>query len=122
MMKAAIPMTGGVIWPPVEAQASIAAARWGRNPARFISGIVTVPTVITFETMLPEIDPKRDDPTIAILAGPPRYLPISAIATSVKKVEPPALSSTWPKKTYTTTTVAMILIAMPRIALESQTR
>src|SRR5260221_5686344 len=92
------------------------------KPARFISGIVTVPTVMTFETMLPEIDPKSDDPTIAILAGPPRYLPISAIAMSLKKVEPPALSSTWPKKTYTTTTVAMILIAMPRIALESHTR
>src|SRR2546425_9619305 len=70
MMKAAIPMTGGVIWPPVEAQASIAAARWGRNPARFISGIVTVPTVMTFETMLPEIDPNKDEPTMAILAGP----------------------------------------------------
>ncbi len=122
MMKAAIPMTGGVIWPPVEAQASIAAARWGRNPARFISGIVTVPTVMTFETMLPEIDPNKDEPTIAILAGPPRYLPISAIAMPVKKVEPPVLRSTCPKKTYTTTTVAMILITMPRIALESHTR
>jgi len=43
MMKAAIPMTGGVIWPPVEAQASIAAARWGGSPRGFISGIVTVP-------------------------------------------------------------------------------
>jgi len=77
---------------------------------------------MTFETMLPEIDPNKDEPTMAILAGPPRYFPINAIAIPVKKVEPPALRSTWPKKTYTTTTVAMILIAMPRIALESHTR
>ena len=72
MMKAAMPITGGVIWPPVEAQASIAAARCGLNPARFMSGIVTVPTVITFDTMFPEIEPNSDEPTIAIFAGPPR--------------------------------------------------
>ena len=72
MMKAAMPITGGVICPPVEAHASIAAARCGRKPARFMSGMVTVPTVITLETMFPEIEPKSDEPTIAIFAGPPR--------------------------------------------------
>jgi len=63
------PMTGGVIWPPVEAQASIAAARCGRTRALH-QGNRHVPTVMTFETMLPEIDPNKDEPTIAILAGP----------------------------------------------------
>ena len=29
MRKAATPMTGGMIWPPVEATASMAAAMWG---------------------------------------------------------------------------------------------
>src|SRR5712672_1981389 len=59
---------------------------------------------------------------VLLKAGGSTFFTDIAMAMSVKKVEPPALSSTWPKKTYTTTTVAMILIAMPRIALESQTR
>ncbi len=44
------------------------------------------------------------------------------MAMPVKNCEPPALKSTWPKNTYTTTTVAMIFIATPSTALESQTR
>ncbi len=36
--KAAAPITGGMIWPPVEATASTAAANGGRKPVRFISG------------------------------------------------------------------------------------
>ena len=67
-----MPITGGMIWPPVDAFASIAAARCGRNPTRIISGIVTTPMVMMFDTTLPEIVPNNDEPTIAILAGPPR--------------------------------------------------
>ena len=72
MMKAATPMTGGMICPPVDAQDSTAAARCGRKPTRFMSGIVTTPTVSTLDTTFPEIVPNSDEPTMAILAGPPR--------------------------------------------------
>ena len=65
-------MTGGMSWPPVEALASMAAARCGRKPTRTISGIVTMPMVSTFDTALPEIVPNSEEPTMAILAGPPR--------------------------------------------------
>ena len=67
-----MPMTGGMICPPVEALASIAAARCGRKPTRIISGMVTTPMVMMLDTTLPEIVPNSDEPTIAILAGPPR--------------------------------------------------
>jgi len=43
MMNAAAPMTGGMIWPPVEAAASTAPAKFGVYPKRFMRGIVKVP-------------------------------------------------------------------------------
>ena len=121
MTKAAMPMTGGMICPPVEALASIAAARCGRYPTRTISGIVTTPTVMMFDTTLPEMVPNSDDPTMAILAGPPRYLPISAIEMSVKYAAPPDLSRTCPNRTKITTTVETILSVTPSTAVESHT-
>ena len=65
-------MIGGMIWPPVEATASMAPASVASNPDRRISGIVTTPVATTLETALPEIVPKSEDATIATLAGPPR--------------------------------------------------
>jgi hypothetical protein len=44
----AAPITGGMICPPVEATASIAAAASGLKPVRFIIGIVSQPSTITF--------------------------------------------------------------------------
>ena len=49
------------------------------------------------ETALPEIDPKIEDAVTAILAAPPRYLPIRAAAKSVKNREPPDMPSKVPK-------------------------
>ena len=40
MMKPASPSTGGMIWPEVDATASIAPAMFGRNPRSFIIGMV----------------------------------------------------------------------------------
>ena len=65
-------MTGGMICPPVEALASMAAARWRRKPTRIISGMVTTPMVMMLDTTLPEMVPNSDEPRMAILAGPPR--------------------------------------------------
>ncbi len=62
-------------WPPLDAQASTAAASFGDMPERFISGIVTTPTATVFAAAMPEIMPKRLEPTTAILAAP------AAIAT-----------------------------------------
>ena len=115
-----MPITGGMICPPVDALASIAAARCGLNPTRTISGIVTTPTVMMFDTTLPEIVPNSDEPMIATLAGPPRCRPISANETSVKKAAPPDFNSTCPNSTKITTTVATIFIVEPNTALESQ--
>ena len=72
MRNAAIPITGGISWPPVDETASIAAASCGRNPAFFMSGIVTTPVVTTLATTLPEMVPNNEDAMIAILPGPPR--------------------------------------------------
>ncbi len=57
MTKAAAPMTGGIIWPPVEATASTAPAKADGYPRLFISGIVNVPVVTTFATAEPDIVP-----------------------------------------------------------------
>ena len=48
------------------------AAVCGGKPARFISGMVTVPTLATLATALPDTMPKNAEPTTAILPAPPR--------------------------------------------------
>ena len=78
-------MMGGIITPPVEAQASMAPAVRPRMPMRVIAGMVSEPVVRTLVTGPPLIDPKRPDEKIATLAGPPRTWPSSAKARSMKK-------------------------------------
>ena len=82
--KDAAPITGGMIWPPVDAVASIAAAASGLNPVRFIMGIVSQPSTMTLATAEPEIVPKRLDDTTATLPGPPRCAPATALARCMK--------------------------------------
>lgn len=43
MMKAPAPIMGGMIWPPVSAMASMAAACLGTKPPFFIRGMVKLP-------------------------------------------------------------------------------
>ena len=62
-------MIGGMIWPPVEATASTAAANGGLKPLRFISGIVIGPSTITLATALPDTVPNRLELTTATLPG-----------------------------------------------------
>ncbi len=64
IINAAAPSIGGVIPPPVDAAASIAAATWGLNPVFFIRGIVILPV-----------------PTTLAVAAPLR-LPINALLTT----------------------------------------
>ena len=94
----------------------------GGKPARFISGIVMVPTLATLATALPEIMPKKAEPTTAILAAPPRKWPISEAARSAKKSEPPQRVSTWPMMMNGTTTTIAICSVLPSSALVSMPR
>ncbi len=63
------------------------------------------PVVATFDTAEPEMDPKSAEPTMAILALPPRVRPVAAMARSVKKAPPPAAKRSWPKKTNRSTVI-----------------
>ena len=77
MMKAAAPIRGGMIWPPVDAEASAAAANSGLNPDRFIIGMVNDPEVTVFATELPEIIPCNPLAVTAALAVPPVNVPVA---------------------------------------------
>jgi hypothetical protein len=70
--KEAAPITGGMIWPPVDATASTAAAASGLKPVRFIMGMVSQPSTMTLATAEPEMVPNMLDETTATLPGPPR--------------------------------------------------
>src|SRR4030042_2399171 len=80
MMNAPAPIMGGMIWPPVEATASTAAAKGGRKPRRFIIGMVKAPVVTTFAEALPEMVPHMALATVATLAGPPCNRPAGRLA------------------------------------------
>jgi hypothetical protein len=97
-MNAPAPMMGGMSCPPVLAAASMAAAKWGLNPARRIRGMVKVPVVTTLATALPERDPMNALATEAVLAGPPRVFPATRSASPNRRAPPPATSSTAPKR------------------------
>ena len=89
MTKAATPITGGINWPPVEAIASVAAARSGGTPDFTIKGIVNTPTAATLATALPVIVPIRLDPTTATFWLPPVARPTSRMARSMNNFPPP---------------------------------
>ena len=57
MMNATAPITGGSIAPPLEAVASIAAARTAGMPIFFMIGMVSGPVVATSAVGLPETEP-----------------------------------------------------------------
>ncbi len=111
-------MTGGINCPPVEATASMAAALCAGMPARFISGMVTMPVATTLATALPEIEPNRQEPSTAILAAPPRNRPISAIEMSVKNCMPPVFCNTWPNSRKAMTMVIATLTGKPRMPVQ----
>ena len=101
--KAAAPITGGMIWPPVEATASTAAANGGRKPVRFIRGMVIGPSTITLATALPETVPNRLEETIATLPGPPAVWPVIDMAKSMKSWPVPLFSMKAPNSTNSIT-------------------
>ena len=108
-------MTGGMIWPPVEATASMAPATWALYPVSFIRGMVNVPVVTTLEAALPEMVPIRALEITAALAGPPRVRPVSAMAISMKNLPPPVASRKQPNRINMITTVAAVPIGVPKM-------
>lgn len=99
MIKAAAPITGGMICPAEEEDASTPPAKDGSYPQDFIKGIVNVPVVTTLARLEPEIVPSNADATTAVLAGPPANLPVSANAKLMKSFAPPVTSRKQPKTT-----------------------
>ena len=71
MRNAVAPITGGANWPPFDAMASTAAAKYPGKPVFFISGMLTTPVDITFPTVEPLIEPKIELATMETFAGPP---------------------------------------------------
>ena len=63
MINAVAAMTGGMIWPPLEAQASTAPAKAGGKPTFFIRGMVKVPVVTTLPAALPLTVPMMAEET-----------------------------------------------------------
>ncbi len=98
MINATAPMTGGMIWPPIDATASTPPAKAGRNPDRFISGIVNAPVVTTLATPEPLIVPMRADEITDTFAGPPRDAPTVPMAMSLKSWIMPARSRNAPNR------------------------
>ena len=66
-----IPMTGGVICPPVDDAASTAAAKWRLKPILIMVGMVSAPVVTVLAMDDPEIEPRSAEDTTETLAGPP---------------------------------------------------
>ena len=102
--NATAPITGGMIWPPVEAAASTAPANLGGKPVRLIIGMVKTPVVTTLATAAPFIVPKLALPMIAACAGPPRSLPVTAKANLRSVAPAPEVSRMAPKRMNTSTT------------------
>ena len=86
-----------MIWPPVDATASMAAAASGLKPVRFIIGMVSQPSTMTLATAEPEIVPNMLEETTATLPGPPRWPPASALARFMKNCPAPDFSRKAPK-------------------------
>ena len=99
MTKAAAPMMGGMICPPVEAVASTAAAKCGLKPVRFISGMEIGPSTMTLATAEPEMVPNSEEDTTATLPGPPAVWPVMPMAKSMNSCPVPVRSMKAPNST-----------------------
>ena len=75
-------MTGGMICPPVDEAASMAAAFGGEKPSRRIIGMVKTPWLTTLATALPDASPMNSEDTVAIFPEPPREAPHKAFERS----------------------------------------
>ena len=98
MMKAPAPITGGINCPPVDAAASIPAAKRAGKPAFCINGIVMTPVDTVFATDEPDTDPIKPEPKTATKPGPPTILLAAARDNSMMKSPAPDLTRKAPNK------------------------
>ena len=78
--------------------------------------MVNEPVDTTLATDDPEIDPNSAEVRTAILAGPPRHLPVSAVPSSMKNCPAPLASRKAPKIMNGKTKVAKVAVTTPNIA------
>lgn len=116
--KAAEPIIGGNMLPPVEAAASTAAAVVGVYPALLLTGIVKEPVVTVFAVGLPEIEPNKALAITATFADPPRDLPAMAMESLKKNSPAPAFFKKAPKSIKIKTKVAATEIGEPHNPLK----
>ena len=81
-----------------------------------------VPVITTLATGLPEMVPKSALEATDILAAPPRNLPSSEVAISVKNSPPPVANRTCPNRMKATTIVATMVSGIPSRELGSMYR
>ena len=75
----------------------MAAAASGLKPVRFIMGIVSQPSTMTFATAEPEMVPNMLEDTTDTLPGPPRWPPAMELAKFMKNCPAPDCSRKAPK-------------------------
>jgi len=90
-------MTGGMICPPVEAEASTAPAKAGLKPDFLITGMVIVPVETTFDMAAPDSVPNKAELATAAWAAPPVNPPVSLLAIFIRSSPAPEAISTEPK-------------------------
>ena len=100
MMKATAPITGGMIWPPIDEVASTPPAKAARKPKRFISGMVNWPEATTLATPEPEIVPiSAEEITQTLRRAAAPAADRAPSATSLKSAIMPARSRKAAKRT-----------------------
>src|SRR5690625_2330326 len=117
IINAAAPITGGMICPPVDADASVPAANSGVNPDFFIIGMVNEPEATVFPTELPEIDHLKAHATTAALAVPPVNKTVKANAKSFKNYPMPVCIKITPKNKNRKMNFEEICIGVPNTPL-----
>ena len=115
MTKAPAPIIGGISCPPVDAAASMPAAKRGLKPERIIIGIVIIPVDAVVATAEPETEPINPELMIAMWPAPPGYFPAVFLARVIMKSPAPDFSKKHPNKTNIKTKVAEIFATMPNI-------
>ena len=83
-IKTAAAIIGGVNWPPEDAAASTAPAKFDEKPCFLIIGIVKTPVPAILAATDPLIIPKIALATIAAWAEPPRIFPVKAVEIVIK--------------------------------------
>ena len=112
-MKAAVPITGGISMPPLEAAASTAAAKAGLKPERFIRGMVTAPVITILAPGDPVTIPTRPLDITELWAAPPRNFCPTSRPTKVKNSLAFVISNMVPKRTNKNMILAEIYISEP---------